>query len=246
MSAVFAGLSLPIREPLNLALIGIFYFVWQKASKPTVSANLGRVIGFGNIFSMLGGFAAQAMLLIVSWSIAYIGRQIELGPMPLHEGQDIMFNLLFGLVVVLLHAIAEQLLIQKIANEVALVEINPLFGVIISALLFMALQGLQGYANFGFLLSSFCFGLVLGSLAQRFGLFAAAGAHAIWTWAETIAIPQFYNVKMKDNIWSGGGDDTYGSLIFAFVCLSAFAVLRLKLGVQQSLNYKQSNDKIKP
>ena len=240
------GLNLPLREPINLAIIIGFYLLWLKlAKKPFGNGEFNGPIKFGNLKSFIIGAVVCALILGLSWGSLLVTNHIESSAKPKEIGNALLvISLIYSLFFVLLHGLAEQFLLGVIAQNYAIGKLGYFGGIIIGATLFLLLQTLQGYQTIGLMLSSFAIGLVLAILAQKYGVLAAASLHGFWTWFEVSVLPQFFAIKLKSNIFAAGGTDTYGSMAFTIISFIVALVLYWGLGVSKTLLYKSNNDKI--
>lgn len=241
------GVNFPLREPFNFAIVYGFFYLWQKLeANQEVNFCQTPIIFIGGIKAFIIGIIICLFVLIPPWAILTIGKQASLvvARNTLIDLPIIITTLVLPLIILVLHGLAEQFLMGFIAQETASRKFGFRAGIIIAAFVFCILQYLQGYRTIGFIFSSLSFGLILGILTYRFGLWAAASLHGIWAWTELALIPQFYTIKFKDNLIAGGTSDSYSSLVFALVCLAVAICLYFGLGLSKSFNYKASDDKI--
>lgn len=242
------GLNLPLREPLNFAIVFGFFLLWQRLSPKTeVNFCQSKAIIYGDLKSLLLGALAIAFVLGASWLILILLNQVaNFGKLDTKFELALALGLVFSLSFILIHGLAEQFLLAFVAQETATQKYGTLFGILIVAFVFCTLQYLQGYRSIGYILSSIGFGLLIGVLSKRFGMIAAASLHGFWTWIETVLIPTFYKTSFKENLFAGGTADTYQSLAFAIVCTLVAICLYFWLGLSKSFNYKAIDDKIQP
>ena len=233
LSATFNGLKLPIREPLNLLIVFLFFYLFPRFFGKFEFSE----INWGRPYASLIGILVPLLLIIIVWGIFYFTGSLIIDSISLSPN-IISFPIILSLVFVLIHGAAEQLLINKIGQEVFAQKFGVWGGILAAGIMFAALQALQGYDSPIYIINSLIFGALLGILAQVFGLMAAAIAHGVWTWAEIIVLPQILQYHLVPNFISGGGQDSYSSPIFAIVALA----LCFALGVLINLNYRQNHD----
>jgi hypothetical protein len=134
----------------------------------------------------------------------------------------------------LAHGLAEQLLVQAIAQRAVMAGQEAGFwrkvaGAGIAGAGLAAIQGLQGYASTIELVNAFLFGTLLGVIALgRGGILAAGFAHGLWTWAERLWIGDLLGAEIvatdPPTYLAGPGPDTYNSEVFGLCLIVAIAI----------------------
>lgn len=222
---VEAGAPDYFREPINLALGLVGLFIWQKLSQvpsttpplwgsPTIGLGWGWVVGCS-----LPGLALIGLVLLAAGSF---------------EARDVFLStLLIPIPFILIHAMAEEIVIRGIAQRAGHAAFGPLTGVILAALAFCILQALQGYNSFWHIANSALFGALLGCLALgRGGIWAAVAAHAGWTWLETSWIGDAVTFLKDRSFLAGVGPDSYGSPVFTLILVLTLTAISLSRALQ--------------
>jgi membrane protease YdiL (CAAX protease family) len=192
-----------MREPINAAIALLIYLAWRKwrpianYSEPKwgqigVGLVLGFVIGIGLPGLALGAMAGLNLAVIKPPSFF----------------------------VLIIHGLAEEILVRGVAQREGHTYFGPWGGVILAALCFCGLQVLQGYNGLFEIANSALFGAVLGLLALgRGGIWSAVGAHAGWSWLETAFLGEKGQIVKTSSWLAGQGPDSYGSPLFSLVLL---------------------------
>jgi|GEM_PF-5086545 membrane protease YdiL (CAAX protease family) len=235
-SLTFLGVIIPIREPINLGLVFVFYWLILKYKPDLVQSKMPIGGGWGVMF----GIATTLVLLAIVWLFLFllgILRIIDLRVMDTQATIGIFTGLLF----VFLHGLSEQWLIQKLGQQIFTSHFGKWVGVICAGIMFAALQALQGYSEPIYVVNSLVFGVFMAILALRFGVIAAASAHCIWTWTEVVLLPALFDFEFRQGTATVHGLDSYGSPIFTIVVV----ILCLILGFVSNMFYNPNDDKIK-
>lgn len=232
----FNGIAIPVREPLNFALVLAFYWLFMKYQPNLINIPMP----LGGLSAILFGVGSTVILLSATWfGFWQIGALSNITPRIFDQQTTI--GVLFGFVFVFIHGLSEQWLFQKIGQQFFTQFYGKWVGILSAGIMFAILQALQGYVEPIYIINSVAFGALMAILAAKFGLLAAAAAHGFWTWAEVIFLPAAYDFKLKASLFSGQGQDSYSSLIFTLVVV----VLCLILGFAKNFNYKTQHDEIK-
>jgi membrane protease YdiL (CAAX protease family) len=200
------------REPINLALGLAGLLVWQKLSRlPDQTPPLWGSPAIGLGWGWLVGCALPGLALL-SLIISHAGV-FEVRPFALAA-------LIIPIPFILIHAMAEEVVVRGIAQRAGHAAFGPLVGVGLAALTFCALQTIQGYSSFWHIANSALFGAALGFIALgRGGIWAAIAGHAGWTWLETSWIGDAVTFQKAGGFWAGAGPDSYGSPVFTLVLI---------------------------
>ena len=206
------------REPINLALALAGLLVWQKLSRlpnqtpplwgsPAIGLGWGWLVGCS-----LPGLALLGLVIVQAG--VFEGRPFVLAA------------LIIPIPFILIHAMAEQVVVRGIAQRAGHAAIGPLAGIGLAAITFCALQTSQGYSSVWHIANSALFGAALGFLALgRGGIWAAIAGHAGWTWLETSWIGDAVTFQKDGGFWAGAGPDSYGSPVFTLVLILFLALM---------------------
>lgn len=206
------------REPINLALALAGLLVWQKLSRlPDQTPPLWGSPAIGLGWGWLVGCALPGLALlglVILQAGAFEGRPFALAA------------LIIPIPFILIHAMAEQVVVRGIAQRCGHVAFGPLAGIGLAALTFCALQTIQGYSSIWQIANSALFGATLGLIALgRGGIWAAIAGHAGWTWLETSWIGDAVTFQKVGGFWAGAGPDSYGSPVFTLVLILFLAMM---------------------
>lgn len=216
------------REPINLALGLAGLFLWQQLSRtPALTPPLWGSPALGLGWGWMVGCALPGLAL--------------LGLVMLHAGaiearSFALAALIIPIPFILIHAMAEEVVVRGIAQRAGHSAFGPLAGIGLAAVSFCVLQTLQGYASLWHVANSALFGAVLGFLALgRGGIWAAIAGHAGWTWLETCWIGDAVRFQKDNSVWVGGaGPDSYGSPIFTLVLILILALFGVRWALQSA------------
>jgi membrane protease YdiL (CAAX protease family) len=213
------------REPINLALGLAWLLIWQKLSQlPDQTPPLWGSPAIGLGWGWLVGCALPGLAL--------------LGLVRLHTGvfearPIALATLIMPIPFILIHAMAEEIVVRGIAQRAGHAAFGPLAGIGLAALTFCALQTMQGYASIWHVANSALFGAVLGILALgRGGIWAAIAGHAGWTWLETNWVGDAVRFQKDGSFWAGAGPDSYGSPVFTLVLILILTLIGAGLALQ--------------
>ena len=214
------------REPINFALGLAGLFLWQNLSRlPAQTPPLWGSPAIGLCWGWLVGCALPGLAL--------------LGLVMLHAGAFearpfALAALIIPIPFILIHAMAEEVVVRGIAQRAGHSAFGPLLGIGLAAVTFCVLQTLQGYASIWHVANSAFFGAVLGFLALgRGGIWAAIAGHAGWTWLETCWIGDAVRFQKDTSVWVGGaGPDSYGSPVFTLVLILVLALFGVRWALQ--------------
>lgn len=214
---VQAGGPNAMREPINAAIAVLLYLLWRKWRpvgnySPPVWGN----IGVGLILGLLAGIILPGVALLTL-------SGLDMATLSMPRASPIMLGV--PLVFILVHALAEEILVRGIAQREGHYHFGPWGGVLVGAGCFTLVQTLQGYGEVVQIINSALFGAVLGFLALGpGGIWAAIGAHAGWSWLEG-AVMGAQGQIIKNGAWlAGSGPDSYGSPIFSLVLISVVSL----------------------
>jgi membrane protease YdiL (CAAX protease family) len=217
-----------LREPIN-ALIALALFVsWQKWRPASLySPPKWGNVGIGLVLGLALGIALPGMALALM-SIA--------GVATIKAPQAAPVMLAVPFIFLIIHGLAEEMLVRGIAQREGNNFYGALGGVGLAALTFMVLQTLQGFGGVLEILNSLLFGAVLGFLALGAGgIWTAIGAHAGWSWLEVAVLGERGQIEKTASWFAGSGQDSYGSPAFTLVLLIVLCVqLPLHLRAQKS------------
>ncbi|AMS28278.1 MAG TPA: hypothetical protein DIU09_14715 [Hyphomonadaceae bacterium] len=213
------------REPLNLALGLAGLFLWRQLSRlPEQTPPLWGSPAIGLCLGWLVGCALPGLALIglvILQAGAFEARAFALAA------------LIIPIPFILIHAMAEEVVVRGIAQRGGHAAFGPLAGIVVAALTFCVLQTLQGYNSIWHIANSALFGAALGFLALgRGGIWAAIAGHAGWTWLETCWIGDAVRFQKDNSFWAGLGPDSYGSPIFTLVLILILALLSVRWALQ--------------
>lgn len=232
----FDGLKIPLREPLNLGIVLVFYWLFLKYQPNAIITQMS----IGGFWSACFGIGATIVLLLAVWLIFWQTGVLANIAARTIDGQTAL-SIAVGFIFVFIHGLSEQWLIQKIGQQLLANTYGIWAGLIGAGAMFAILQALQGYNAPIYMLNSFAFGVFMAILAHKFGLLAAAAAHGFWTWGEVIYLPTAFTFQFRPAVFVGYGPDSYGSIVFTIVT----TLLCLILGIATNINYKPNNDEIK-
>lgn len=230
-SSPLGWLGTMLREPLNLAIVvGIGLLFGHAFGGP-------QRIALGRPLHALGwGIAAGLVPVGLAWALILGTGQADSAA---HGRAIAPVGLAVALGFLLLHGLAEQWLVRRLAQDSAegwlATRTGPVLaawgGIVVAALVWTGVQAWQGYGSAMLLVNSFLFAVLLGQIVRGTGggVLAAGIGHGLWSWAETQAIPWQSSWMMAPNWLAGGGSDTYGAGAFALalVVLIVLAAWRL-------------------
>lgn len=200
------------REPINLALGLAGLLIWQKSRLlPDQTPPFWGSPAIGLGWGWLVGCALPSVALL--GLVKLQGGTFEAHPFALAA-------LIIPIPFILIHAMAEEIVVRGIAQRAGHAVFGPLAGIGLAALTFCVVQTLQGYSSIWHIANSALFGAVLGILALgRGGIWAAIAGHAGWTWLETNWISDVVRFQKDGSFWAGAGPDSYGSPVFTLVLI---------------------------
>lgn len=205
-----------LREPINALMALVVYLLWRKwqaqgaAEKPVWGlAPLGLAIGWPF------GLALPALaLMAMTWA----------GLARLTLGSPDFVTLIVSAFVLTLHGLAEEILMRGLIQRVGHSIWGAWGGIGLAGLCFALLQALQGYVGAWTMLNSLLLGLSLGFLALTSGgIWACVGAHAGWSWLETVLLGQKGQITKQAHWLAGSGPDSYASPLLTIVLVTVLA-----------------------
>lgn len=206
------------REPINFVLGLAGLLVWQKLSRlPDQTPPLWGSPAIGLGWGWLVGCALPGLALL-GLVIVQAGF--------FEERPFALAALIIPIPFILIHAMAEQVVVRGIAQRAGHAAFGPLAGIGLAAMTFCALQTIQGYSSVWHIANSALFGAALGFIALgRGGIWAAIAGHAGWTWLETSWIGDAVTFRKDSGFLAGAGPDSYGSPIFTLVLILFLALM---------------------
>ena len=206
------------REPINLGLALLALWLWRGLSgdgaplAPTLGSPTWGLGGGWIVGCVLPGLALVLMAALGAGIFSPTRVQL--------------LALILPIPFILIHALAEEVIIRGIAQRSAQRLYGPMAGIGLAALTFCILQATQGYGSVWHIVNSALFGAVLGFLALgRGGIWAAAAGHAGWTWLETSWIGDGVTFTKMPGFWAGFGPDSYGAPTFTVVLMFTLGLI---------------------
>lgn len=226
---VAMGVVIPLREFINAAITICLFLIYSKAQN-------SFQIKWGGFEGFSAGLETIIMILSVAWGVLALSKAVD--NFAVLQNFSVQM-LMVAVVLMLLHAIAEQILLQEVLQR----HVKDIFGnkaaILIAALGFAALQTAQGYMHPLYIFNSLCLGALMAVLYEKYGFLSVIAAHAFWSYFEIIVKNSVINMDYHYNYLLWRGQDSYGSPIFGALCLiSAIMIFGLKknnLGEEENI-----------
>ena len=223
------GASIPLRDVINAIIALCLFLIYAKANK-AFQINWG---GFGGFSA---GLETIIMILSVAWGALFYSKAIS----NFTFVKDFSIpTFAIALVLMLLHALAEQILLQCVLQTRAKQFFGDKVAIIIAAIGFAALQAAQGYYQPLYIFNSICLGLLMAVLFERHGFLSVVAAHGVWSFLELVVKPSVVNMHYNYNYLLWQGQDSYGSPIFGGLCIIAaimiFGLKKNNLGENENI-----------
>ncbi|MEN9873904.1 MAG: hypothetical protein RL186_801 [Pseudomonadota bacterium] len=213
-----------LREPANAGLALCVYLLWRKWQAQSGS----ETPAWG--LAPLGLALPALALMFMTWA----------GVARLTLGSPDVVMFIVSAFVLTLHGLAEEILMRGLIQRVGHSIWGAWGGIGLAGICFALLQSLQGYVGAWTMLNSLLLGLSLGFLALTSeGIWACVGAHAGWSWLETVLLGQKNQIIKQTHWLTGAGADSYGSPLFTMVLL-------LVLAAQAALHLRDQGRKMTP
>lgn len=187
----------------------------------------GRALAWGLLIGA-GGFGAAV-------GVAALAGAISPGPL---TGSPLA-PALFGLALVAIQSLSEEAFFRAWLQPLLSVAWGGRAGLIVAAAIFAGLHVIAGAQSALAVANLFLGGVLFGLLAVRFGnLFAAAGAHFAWNWAESGVLGltdsptgSLAHLGFRGAVlWNGGPDTMNGSLAMTLVLAVLVALAAWRRG----------------
>jgi membrane protease YdiL (CAAX protease family) len=223
------GVLIPLREVINATIAIVLFLIYAKTQN-SFQVKWG---GFGGFSA---GLETIIMILSVTWgALAYskaVGNFTVL--------RDFSVPILAtSLAFMLLHALAEQILLQEVLQKRIKEIIGEKAGIMVAGLGFTALQAAQGYLHPLYIFNSLCLGILMAVLYEKHGFLSVVAVHAFWSYLEIVVKNSVVTMDYHYNYLLWRGQDSYGSPLFGALCLLAalmiFGLKKNNLGEPENI-----------
>jgi hypothetical protein len=213
--------DLPLRDAINLVIVILLGLVFAQGARAAVALPAGRLLpAFGL------GAAAGLVPVGLAWLVLAAAGLVA----PVAATQtDAVALAALALPLLCLHGLAEQWLIQRVAQETCERWRGPWAGLAAAGLVLAGVQAWQGYAHPVEVANSFVLGVLFGLVARSAaGLAGAALAHGLWSWTASAGVMELIGHQVLPGLIGGTQLDPYGSPLFSLVLLAVVAVWVLR------------------
>jgi hypothetical protein len=217
--AIQAGLFVPLRDAVCLGLVLAVLFLWHRSGRLVRAPTWGAPVP-----ALLAACTVGLLPLALAWGGMALAGAVQTEPV----ATGALAAAIAGLPFLLMHGLAEQTLVRRLAQGQVQARFGALAGIAVGAAVWTGVQWLQGYGGPLEVLNSFLLAVLLGLVARGPGGVIAAGlAQGLWTWAEVVLLKSGLGLTVlaDEAPWAGSGSDTYGSVIFTLALLLTGAVL---------------------
>jgi hypothetical protein len=210
--------DLPLRDVISLVIVVVLGLVFARGIRG------GPLIGLGRPWpAVAAGVAAGLGPVALAWALlALVGA---VAPSTATETSALVLAVV-ALPLLCLHGLAEQWLIQRVAQDTCEQWRGPWAGLAAAGLVLAGIQAAQGYAHPVEVVNSCLLGVLFALIARGpAGLAGAAIAHGLWSWTASAGVMELIGHQVLPGLAGGTQFDPYGSPLFGLVLLVIVAAI---------------------